>query len=281
MCGSLEQPEVQRLGRRPGANWRLVQSEQSPPHAAADEVRDCSARKAGVAVLQYMLTAHAMSRILAIGDVHGCHDALETLLGRIVVSASDTLVFVGDAIDRGPSSKQVVDRILSLRDKCKLVFIMGNHEEMMRDAISGRGLLNAWLDAGGRATLDSYGGNIDNIPPDHIRFLVSASPFFETDSEIFVHANLEHGVSLPNQTSDFLRWKHLGGSERPYSRSKRVICGHTPQTDGIPLAIEGWVCIDTFPHGGKWLTCLDVQSDHILQASETGKTREFPLSKYS
>ena len=73
--------------------------------------------------------------------------------------------------DRGPSSKQVVDTILSLQDTCRVVFIMGNHEEMMRDAISGRGLYNQWLRSGGQATLDSYGGSLENVPPEHIRFV--------------------------------------------------------------------------------------------------------------
>lgn len=182
-------------------------------------------------------------RTLAIGDVHGCHRALATLLGIITVSAADTLVFVGDVVDRGPSTKQVVDELLSLRNTCRVAVIMGNHEEMMRGAISGQGLFNAWLDAGGQATLDSYGGSIENIPPDHIRLLVSAQPFYETDTNIFVHASLETDVSLPNQTSDFLRWKHLGGSERPHVSGKRIICGHTPQTDGIPLVFDGWVAL--------------------------------------
>jgi serine/threonine protein phosphatase 1 len=220
-------------------------------------------------------------RILAFGDVHGCHRALLRLLGLLAVTAADTLVFLGDVVDRGPSSRQVVECLLSLRERSKLVLIMGNHEEMMRDAISGRGLYNAWLDAGGRQTMESYGGSIDNIPPAHLRFLLSAQPFWETDTEIFVHANLEHGVSLANQTSEFLRWKHLSGSERPYRPGKRVICGHTPQTDGVPLVLDGWVCLDTFAHGGKWLTCLEVASDRVYQASEEGDVREFALSRYA
>lgn len=183
---------------------------------------------------------------------------------------------------RGPSLMQVVEQILALQKLCKVVFIMGNHEEMMRDAISGRGLMNQWLiDAGGQATLDSYGGSIDNIPPSHIRFLVSGSAFWETETEIFVHASLETEISLANQSSDFLRWKHLGGSERPHISGKRVICGHTPQEDGIPLVLDGWVCLDTYPHGGKWLSCLDVESNQVFQASESGEVREFPLDRYS
>ena len=220
-------------------------------------------------------------RVLAIGDVHGCDRALGALLGMVAPSPDDTVVFLGDAVDRGPSSKQVVNRILSLRDTCKVVFIMGNHEEMMRDAISGRGLFNQWLDVGGRATLDSYGGSVDDVPPEHIRFLVTAAPFWETDTEIFIHASLESDVSLVNQSSTFLRWKHLGGLERRHVSGKRVICGHTPQTDGRPLVLDGWVCIDTFPHGGQWLTCLDVASNQVVQASEKGDVRGFPLSRCS
>lgn len=176
-------------------------------------------------------------RTFAIGDVHGCHRALATLLESLAVSADDTLVFVGDVVDRGPSSKAVVDQLLILRKTCDFVLIMGNHEEMMRDAISGRGLYQAWMDAGGLATIDSYGGAAENIPPDHIRLLLSARPFYETDHDIFIHACLEPNVSLPNQTSDFLRWKHLSGSERPHVSGKRIICGHTPQTDGVPLVV--------------------------------------------
>jgi len=220
-------------------------------------------------------------RILAIGDVHGCHRALVALLGMLTLTSNDTVVFLGDAVDRGPSSKQVVDRILTLSDSCKVVFIMGNHEEAMRDAISGRGLFNQWrLDVGGQATLDSYGGSVDDIPPEHIRFLVSALSYWETETDIFVHASLESAVSMANQTGDFLRWKHLGGSERPHISGKRVICGHTSQQDGYPLVFDGWACIDTFAHGGKFLSCLDVESNHLYQASQAGETREFPLEKY-
>ena len=220
-------------------------------------------------------------RVLAIGDVHGCHRALVTLIGMLAISSSDTVVFLGDLVDRGPASKEVITEVLMLSRRCKVIHITGNHEEMMRNAIRGQGLISAWLDSGGQATIDSYGGNLENVPPNHIRFLVSSVSFHETESDIFIHASLESEISLANQTSDFLRWKHLGGQERPHISGKRVICGHTVQSDGVPLVFDGWVCIDTYPHGGKWLTCLDVQKDHVYQASQLGDKREFALSRYS
>ena len=206
---------------------------------------------------------------------------MATLLERLALTAGDTLVFLGDAVDRGPASKLVIDQILSLREVCKVIFITGNHEEMMRNAISGRGLVEQWLRAGGQATVDSYGVALESIPAEHIRFLVSGSQFWESDSEIFVHACVESDISMNNQTSDFLRWKHVGGMEPPHASGKRIICGHTAQKDGLPLVFDGWVCIDTYAHGGKWLTCLDCGSDHVIQASQDAEVREFPLSKYS
>ena len=222
-----------------------------------------------------------MGGILAIGDLHGCHHALVTLLAVLALTSSDIVVFLGDVVDRGPDSKLVIDSILSLRDICKVIFITGNHEEMMRGAISGRGLVNQWLEAGGQATLDSYEGSLENVSPEHIRFLVSGSQFWESDSDIFVHASVESGISLNNQTSDFLRWKHIGGMESPHVSGKRIVCGHTAQTDGVPLVFDGWACIDTYPHGGQWLTCLNCETDHVVQASQDAEVREFPLSKYA
>ncbi len=220
-------------------------------------------------------------RTLAIGDVHGCHRALLTLIGMVAVTQSDTLVFLGDLVDRGPNSKEVVEFVISLRDRCEVIVLTGNHEEMMKNAISGHGLFNGWLDAGGAATLESYGGSVENIPSPHIRFIMSGSPFYETSTELFIHASLESDISMPNQNAEFLRWKHIGGSEKPHVSGKRVICGHTSQTDGVPLIFDGWVCIDTFPHGGKWLSCLNVETDQIIRANENGETREFPLSHYA
>ena len=66
-------------------------------------------------------------RLLAIGDIHGCDTALGVLLDAMSITAEDTLVVLGDVVDRGPGTKQVVDRLIELRDLCQFVFIKGNH----------------------------------------------------------------------------------------------------------------------------------------------------------
>ena len=172
----------------------------------------------------------------------------------------------------------MIDCLINVQRTCKLITLQGNHEEMMCDAISGRGLYNAWLDAGGQATVDSYGGDAQHIPPSHIRFLLSCSPFWENGNDIFVHAGLEPGISLKNQRAEWLRWKHLGGSEAPYAPGKRVICGHTPQDDGRPWVFDGWVCLDTNVYRGQYLSCLDVRENVVYQANQAGAVRSFPLS---
>lgn len=220
------------------------------------------------------------ARTLAIGDVHGCHVALTTLLAFVKPTAEDTLIFLGDVVDRGPATKECIEEILKLQDQCVVISLMGNHEEMMRGAVQKSFMIEVWLQVGGDAVLESYGGGIDKIPSAHLKWLSLLRPYCETPTEIFVHAKLEPKMTLANQTADYLRWKKLGGSEAPHISGKRVICGHTPQKDGYPLSFPGWVCIDTDCCRMKWLTCLDVTTDHVWQANEAGQSREFELADY-
>ncbi len=212
-------------------------------------------------------------RTLAIGDIHGCDVALNTLLPALSISPEDTVVVLGDVVDRGPGSKQVIDRLLQLSQECRLIFILGNHEQMMLDALVRGGPVEPWLRYGGTATLFSYDGDPQKIPAAHVEFLQSGRDLWETDDELFIHANLEPDVALDCQTEEWLRWTHLSGRETPHPSGKLVVCGHTPQKSGLPLTLSGWICIDTFACGAGWLTCLDVASDEYFQASQSGLSR--------
>jgi serine/threonine protein phosphatase 1 len=220
------------------------------------------------------------ARTLVIGDIHGCDVALDTLLARLPIGADDTVVLLGDVVSRGPATKQCIDRLLDLKKTCRLIYIRGNHEEMMLDSLQHGKLEQIWLKHGGMQALASYGGGYGSIPPEHIEFLNSSIDLWQTDDEIFVHANLEPAVPLEEQTGEWLRWVRFIGFEEPHSSGKRVICGHTPQPDGAPAVIEGWVCLDTWAYNGSYLSALDTETNIVYQAKQTGEFRECPLSEF-
>ena len=212
-------------------------------------------------------------RTFAIGDIHGCDIALEGVLGQIEPTADDTLVLLGDIIDRGPNSARCIEILLDLKQKCDLILLMGNHEEMLFEALEN-GIPNSrWLRYGGEQMVGSYGGRVQNIPPPHLDFLTDSVLFHETDSTIFVHANLDPELPPAEQSIECLRWRHLTGFEMPHNSGKRVVCGHTPIQSGLPNVFDGWVAIDTWAYGGMFLTALDVDSDEVFQANQGGFTR--------
>lgn len=215
-------------------------------------------------------------RLFAVGDVHGSDTALCVLLARIEPQPDDVIVFLGDLVDRGPGTKQVLDQILDLRRRCRVVLIQGNHEEMMLRALHGE-RESLWLQVGGDEALESYGGALRHVPQSHVVLLESCVDYWESPAAIFVHANLQPGVPLNKQLETWLRWHHISGHERWYDPPRRTICGHTPQAEGLPLVFPGWVCLDTDCQRGGWLTALDVAADWIYQANEAGQTRDFVL----
>jgi serine/threonine protein phosphatase 1 len=218
-------------------------------------------------------------RTLAIGDIHGCDFSLLALLNHVAPQADDTVILLGDIVDRGAGTKEVVEALVDLAQRCRLVFIRGNHEEMLLNAAENRATREAWLHYGGTQTLFSYGGALDLIPQSHWDFFRSSIDLHETKTHIFTHANLEAGVPLSEQGAEWLRWTHLDGEEQPWPTGQTVIVGHTPQRTGIPLVRPGWIGLDTFAWGGQWLTLLDVDSGRLVQANERRQIRESHLSE--
>ena len=212
-------------------------------------------------------------RTLAVGDIHGCDVALDVLLSNLALTAGDRLVVLGDVVDRGPNTRGALDRLLEARRACELTYVRGNHEEMMLDARRGGPRWRAWWENGGPETLRSYGGAIEDVPDAHWELIESAAPYAETGSEIFVHANLDPGVALPEQGGEWLRWRHVTGREPPHPSGRRVVCGHTAMRGGVPGVWDGWVCLETRVWRGSFLTCLDVGTDVIYQARQSGEYR--------
>lgn len=212
-------------------------------------------------------------RTIAIGDVHGCDVALKCLLDVVKPAAGDTLIFLGDLCDRGPDTKRTIELILRQRSICTVKLVLGNHDEMMLGVFGRHAAcdLAFWWGVGGAETIDSYGGDPHQVPEEHLDFLASGLPYLETDTTIFIHADLEPSVALERQDADWLRWRKIDGTEPPHPSGKRVVCGHTSQKSGRPLVWNGWVCIDTrvYDNGGK-LTALDIDANEVYQADQDG-----------
>lgn len=219
-------------------------------------------------------------RILAIGDVHGCTNQLDPLWAAIRPTPADTVVFLGDYMDRGPDSKGVIDRLIEWRKSHNLICLRGNHELMMQRAVDDAGERTFWLGFGGMECLQSYGSNpgrmgtLDDVPEPHWDFLENhLVDSFETEQALFVHATFDPEKPRPEQSEETLFWQPL---TKPIvlKNGKTVVCGHTSQKSGQILDLGTTVCIDTFAHGGGKLTCLDVTTWQYWQADLMGRVQE-------
>lgn len=216
-------------------------------------------------------------RLIAIGDIHGCADALEKLIDLIQPTEEDHLVPLGDFVDRGTDSKRVVDLLIDLSQRCRCEPLLGNHEIMMLDAVADSGLLSYWLAYGGRETLDSYGGSLSDIPDSHLEFLDSCLRFVEVDEYFFVHANYDSRVPLASQTERFLFWEHLSTTlPAPHQSGKIAVVGHTPQMSGQVLDLGFLLCLDTFCVGNGWLTAMEFPTRAVWQVSKSGSVHAKP-----
>ncbi len=217
------------------------------------------------------------SRLIAIGDVHGCAHALDALLEAIAPARDDCLVFLGDLVDQGRETRDVLDRLIELRDRCGVILIQGNHEEMMFAARESEAALRYWEVCGGIATLNSYryGGKLSDVPADHWALLDTCRSYYETDDVIFTHANYLPDVPMSLQPDHQLRWALLEPAEaHAHVSGKPVFVGHTEQRNSEVLDLGFAICIDTgcWRHG--WLTAIDVRSRQLWQTSKFGMLRD-------
>jgi len=201
-----------------------------------------------------------MSKIIAIGDVHGEIHKLKNLFEKLSFTKNDTIIFLGDYIDRGEDSKGVINFVLSLKDKCNLVTLKGNHEmfaldgaKLLEGQMSKKDMFNSWMANGGIACLRSYHREglymdspfeiVNEMFSDHGHFFNNLQLTYETDNHIFVHGHLAHEQDAADQEE----WQCIWGRYNdiwPHKSGKTVVCGHTPQRSGV--SNDGFkICIDT------------------------------------
>jgi serine/threonine protein phosphatase 1 len=223
-----------------------------------------------------------VGRTIAIGDVHGCLPALRTLVDAIDPGADDTVIPLGDYIDRGPDSKGVVDLLIALAGRCRLIPLLGNHEEALLDAFRDPAALRKWLTLGGTDALWSYGwvpggprrALADWFPDSHRRFFEACRPYHETATHLFLHAGYVPDLPMVEQPGPALRWRVTDAAvTKSHHSGKVAIVGHTPQKSGAILDLGYLKCIDTNCVRGGWLTALEVGAGRVWQADRSGILR--------
>lgn len=207
-------------------------------------------------------------KIFAVGDIHGAYEKLVSLLAQLPWSRErDLLVFLGDYIDRGKGSREVVQYLIDLqKDGGDIVFLIGNHEKLLLDYYSSARDydLRLWRSFGGWETIQSYTNGMGIIgrpaflPPAHLKFFRELLPFYETERYIFVHAGLRDGAPLGEQKLDDLLWIRKSFTEGNHSFSKTVVFGHTPMRS--PYVSSDKIGIDTGAGYGNVLTAVELPS---------------------
>lgn len=246
-------------------------------------------------------------RAYVIGDVHGRLDLLDQLLGKIETDhaarppAKTTIVFLGDLIDRGPQSAEVVERLRLYQPVfARTVFLMGNHEEILLRIVGGEAELIAdWLRFGGAACAESYGLDAAElarsqpaiaarliehaVPGDHQKFLASFVDTASFGQYLFVHAGIRPGVPLESQLPHDLRWIRLPFLQDDGDHGRVVVHGHTV-SEGIDER-PNRIGIDTGAYRTGVLSALGIEEGEtwVLQTARTvahsGQTT--PVANYT
>jgi len=187
---------------------------------------------------------------IAIGDIHGCVQTLKKLLTRLDDEFGDSreYVFLGDYVDRGPSSKEVIDILIEFEKSHLCHFIRGNHDQMFM-MYNQDNTYYEYLNFGGAQTLESYASSSDKkVPESHFKFLASTKLFYETEHWVFVHGGLPPKMTVAEALANeevynsFLWMRdHIENGDNKWE--KTVVFGHTPVRE--PIEKNNMIGIDT------------------------------------
>ena len=207
-------------------------------------------------------------RLVAIGDIHGDIAKLNSLLDKLDLTKDDTVVFLGDYIDRGENSKEVIERLLRLSKETNCIFLMGNHEEMLLKCVRTKNEndMAVWFMEGGLATYNSY-GNVDEIFKLHKDFFKQLRTYYLTEDYLFVHAGIRPDKTLEEQEKFDMLWIRDNFIYAKHKLKQKVIFGHTgfysPYVENDKIGIN---------------TGCGTDDDGYLTAIICGKNEEFITS---
>ena len=228
--------------------------------------------------------------IYAVGDVHGRYDLLSILLAKIQrnftnlsenvsFALTGKIVFLGDYIDRGPDSRGVLDLLMSINiSGLETIFLKGNHEAVMLEALRDPEICRKWIRHGGNATMQSYGVSIkphaeiqdielaqialrEELPYSHRSFLEKLLPYYQTDSLLFVHAGVDPDKPLQDQDDEDFLWVRDKFLKSRKSLPFIVVHGHTPQT--VPSWDGRRIGLDTGAYFSNLLNSAKIQGSTV------------------
>lgn len=221
-------------------------------------------------------------RVYCVGDIHGRADLLKRLHAQIASDACDysgrkIVVYLGDYIDRGEQSKEVLDLLLSEPlAGFAAVFLRGNHEQTVLDFLQQHQVGIGWLTFGGMATLASYGVRISKLPardedykklqaelarsmpPDHLFFLQKTGLSYTLGSYYFVHAGVKPGIALQHQQPYDQLWIRDEFLASRDFHEKIIIHGHS--ITEMPELLPNRINIDTGAYASGRLTALILEN---------------------
>lgn len=180
-----------------------------------------------------------MKRRIIVGDIHGCFKTLRSLLeDKIKIRKEDKLFFVGDFIDRGPSSREVLDYLIDLKWRgFKVLPIRGNHEDMLLQAAEDESYLHAWFNNGAEYTLKSFDApeenifdyeSIRHIPQRYLQFIINMPYYHEEDDFVVCHAGLNFKAEKPFSDIQAMLWTRDFQYDPEKINNRKLIHGHTP-----------------------------------------------------
>lgn len=219
-------------------------------------------------------------RLFAVGDIHGCVDEIRVLIEFLTTERSlderDQLVFIGDYIDRGRGSRQVIELMLSLKQKWPhTVFLKGNHEDMLLAFLGFEGQGGeVYLANGGKAFFDSYGidpgaslsSMRNTLPATHLEFLRALELGVVFGEFLFVHAGVNPNKSLHEQCNEDLLWIRQEFVHSPHNFGKTIVFGHTAFNQ-VLLDLPYKIGIDTGAIFGNQLSIVELVDGDLYQVS--------------
>jgi serine/threonine protein phosphatase 1 len=220
-----------------------------------------------------------LKRQIAVGDIHGCFGLLKTLIKKIIrfTPDEDMLIFMGDYIDRGKKSKEVVQYLGALKEKHpdNVILLKGNHEDLAYTALTvpdpGKEMI-FWRLNGGTETIISFSG-INNSREYLLPFIESLQLYYESDTHIFVHAGIPGGKELSTATTEELLWDR----DFSYDGEKTLVVGHTAGSEVTNFKHGKIICVDTGAYMTGILSAYDVINDKVYSTEARNRYGSDPL----